>query len=68
MACRSCGSENPTKFGSEINVHFPGRIGLDRNAVLVFPKLEICIKCGFTQFKLLDSELCLLREGLRPSV
>jgi len=64
MACRSCGSENQTEFGTEINIHFPGRKGLDKPAVLVFPKLVVCLNCGFTQFALPEAQLLLLREGL----
>jgi hypothetical protein len=41
MACRSCGSENETGLGSEINIHFPGLKGLDEPAVLAFPKLLV---------------------------
>jgi hypothetical protein len=63
MACRSCGSVNQTEFGAEINIHFPGRKGLDKPAVLVFPKLVVCLDCGLTQFTLLDTELRLLREA-----
>jgi hypothetical protein len=63
MACRSCGSENQTEFGAEINIHFPGRKGLDKPAVLVFPKLVVCLDCGFTQFTLPEAELRLLGQG-----
>jgi hypothetical protein len=63
MACRSCGSENQTEFGAEINIHFPGRKGLDKPAVLVFPKLVVCLDCGFTQFTLREADLCLLGQG-----
>jgi hypothetical protein len=30
MACRSCRSENQTEVGAEMNIHFPGRKGLDK--------------------------------------
>jgi hypothetical protein len=63
MACRSCGSENQKEFGAETNIHLPGWKGLDKPAVLVFPKLVVCLDCGFTQFTLPEAELCLLREG-----
>jgi hypothetical protein len=62
MACRSCGSENQTELGAEINIHFPGRKGLDKPAVLVFPKLVVCLDCGFAQFTLPEAELLLLGE------
>jgi hypothetical protein len=68
MACRSCGSENQTEFGGEINFHFPSRKGLDKPAVLVFPRLVVCLDCGFTQFALPEAELRLLRQGVADLV
>ncbi len=64
MACRSCGSENQTEFGAETNIHFPGRKGLDRPAVLAFPMLVVCLDCGFTEFTIAETELRLLGEGV----
>jgi hypothetical protein len=63
MACRSCGSENQTEFGAEINFHVPGRKGWDKPPVLVFPRLVVCLDCGFTQFTLPETELRLLGKG-----
>jgi len=63
MACNSCGSENRTEFGAEINIHFPGWKGLDKPSVLIFPKLVVCLECGFAQFTLPEAELRLLQEG-----
>lgn len=63
MACRSCGSENQKEFGAEINIHFPGRKFLDKPAVLVFPKLVVCLNCGFAEFTLPETELRLLGEA-----
>jgi hypothetical protein len=63
MFCRSCGSVNQTEFGAEINIHFPGRKGLDKRAVLLFPKLVVCLDCGLTQFTLPETELSQLRKG-----
>jgi hypothetical protein len=57
MACKSCGSDNQQELGSEINIHFPGGEGLDKPAVLAFPKLLVCLHCGFTEFTLPEGEL-----------
>ena len=57
MSCRSCASEKQTEFGAEINIHFPGRKGLDKAALLVFPKLVVCLDCGFTEFTIPENEL-----------
>jgi len=64
MACKACGSANETKFGAEVNIHFPGPMNLDEPGFFVFPKLAICLDCGFTQFTLPERELCLLRKVL----
>jgi hypothetical protein len=57
MVCRSCQAENVTEFGAGINIHFPGLEGLDEPSVLVFPKLVVCLGCGFTDFTLEATEL-----------
>lgn len=64
MACESCGSANQTKFDAEVNIHFPGPRNLDELGFFVFPKLAICLDCGFTQCTLPERELRLLKEGL----
>ena len=63
MSCMLCASSNQSTFSAEINIHFPGRRGLDKPAVLVFPKLVVCLDCGLTQFTLPETELSLLGEG-----
>jgi hypothetical protein len=63
MSCRSCTSENQEEFGCEISIHFPGMKGLDRPAVLVFPRLVVCVDCGFTEFTVPAAELHLLRKA-----
>jgi hypothetical protein len=57
MSCKSCASENQTELGAEINIHFPGRKGLDKPALMIFPKLLVCLDCGFTQFPFPEAEL-----------
>jgi hypothetical protein len=63
MACRSCRSENQTEVGAEMNIHFPGRKGLDKPPVLACAKLTICLDCGFTPFTLPETELRALEKG-----
>jgi hypothetical protein len=65
MACKSCRSEKQREFGAEICIHFPGLKNLDKPAVLVFPKLLVCLDCGFTQFTVPEAELqCLAAQGV----
>jgi hypothetical protein len=50
MSCKSCQSQNQRNLNGEIAIHFPGLKGLDKPIVWVFPKLLVCLDCGFTQF------------------
>jgi predicted nucleic-acid-binding Zn-ribbon protein len=50
MSCKKCGSENQTDFGAEINLHFRGHGEGNKQAILLFPKLLVCLECGFTEF------------------
>jgi hypothetical protein len=63
MTCKSCSSENQRRFSSEIIIHFSGLKNLDKPAVFVFPKLLICLECGFTEFDLPETELHQIGEG-----
>src|SRR5271169_5556684 len=67
MRCKSCPPEKQLKFGAEMIVHFPGLEGLDKPIVWVFPKLLICMDCGFTEFAIPETELALLASGMRES-
>jgi hypothetical protein len=61
--CRSCQSANQTTFSGEIALHFPGLEGLDKPIVWVFPKLLVCLNCGFTEFAIPEAELRRLVES-----
>jgi hypothetical protein len=63
MACRLCASENQAEFGAEINIHFPGLKGMDKPAVWTFPKLTICLDCGYADFTIAENELRHLAKG-----
>jgi len=64
MTCSSCGLEKQAEFTAEMNIHFPGRKGLDKPVVWVFPKLEVCLGCGLTLFTIPEGEVRLLEDGL----
>jgi len=63
MKCRSCGSKNQTEFASEVTVHLLGLQNLDKPTVLVFPKLLVCMDCGFTELTMTENELRMLGRG-----
>ena len=67
MSCKSCHSETQSSFNGEIALHFPGLEGLNKPIVWVFPKLLVCLNCGFTEFAIPETELCALRDGSGPS-
>ncbi len=63
MSCKSCHSENQRDLSGEVAIHFPGLKGLDKPIVWVFPKLFVCLNCGFTEFVVSETELRQLVEG-----
>jgi hypothetical protein len=67
MACKRCATDNQSTFNGEVAIHFPGLKGLDKPIVWTFPKLAICLDCGFTEFTVPKSETWVLREGITPS-
>ena len=63
MSCKECKSENLKIFPGEIAIHFPGLGCLNKPAVFVFPKLQVCLSCGFTEFMVPESELKALNSS-----
>ena len=63
MSCHSCGSLRRRLFSSEVAVHFPGLDGLTKPIVWVFPKLMVCLDCGFSEFTVPERELEVLLTG-----
>ncbi len=62
MGCRKCSSEKQRTFNGELAIHFPGLEGLDKSTVCVFPKLAVCLTCGFTEFTVPERELRVLLD------
>ena len=60
VRCKSCHSANRSSFGGEVALHFPGLAGLNKPARLVFPKIAVCLDCGFAEFIVPESELRVL--------
>ncbi len=63
MVCKRCASDNHGAFNGEVAIHFPGLNGLDKPIVWAFPKLAVCLKCGFTEFIVPERELRVLVHG-----
>ncbi len=63
MPCKACHSDKQSVFNGETAIHFPGVDGLDKPIVWVFPKLVVCLHCGFTEFTVPERELTVLVTG-----
>ena len=64
MPCKSCQSISQREFVSEIAIHrFVDLNCLGQPAAFVFPKIVVCLDCGFTEFSIPRTELRLLAEG-----
>ena len=63
MSCRVCQSKSQMTFRSEICIHFPGIDKLTTPPVLAYPVLIVCLHCGFTEFKIEETELRQIAEG-----
>ena len=46
-----------TTLTEKFAIHFPGIEGLDKPIVWVFPKLLVCLNCGFTEFAIPETEV-----------
>ena len=62
MTCNRCHSEKQNVFSGEVAIHFPGRKGLEKPIVWAFPKLVVCLQCGFTEFTVPERELQVLQQ------
>jgi hypothetical protein len=60
MSCTSCASDNQRKFGVELNIHQFDLKDLDRQAVLVFADLVVCLDCGCSLLTIPKAKLALL--------
>ena len=63
MSCKQCTSDKAKDLKGEIAIHFPGLDGLTKPVVWVFPKLLVCLDCGFSEFTVPERELNVLVTG-----
>jgi hypothetical protein len=64
MSCLSCGSNKQAEFSAEMLIHFVGLKNLDKPGVWLFPKLLVCLDCGFLQSTVPAPELASLAVGI----
>jgi hypothetical protein len=67
MYCELCQSGNQSEFTAEMMIHFSGLPNIDNPGIPAFPKIAVCLDCGFSRFSITEPELSLLAEGTRTS-
>jgi predicted nucleic-acid-binding Zn-ribbon protein len=64
ITCPSCFSTDKRNLNGEIALHFGGGLqGLEKPIVWSFPKVLVCLNCGFAEFVLEDDALTTLRQN-----
>lgn len=66
MSCPECGLSNQAEFSAEAILHPNGLNNVGNPGVLVFPKLVVCLNCGFSRFVIPNAELAAL-AAIPPS-
>jgi len=60
MRCALCKSSKQAEFTSEMMIHFRGIRNIDKPGVLMFPKVLVCLDCGYSRFTTPGTDLALL--------
>jgi uncharacterized protein YjbI with pentapeptide repeats len=71
LNCELCQSSSQSEFTTEIVIHFGGLKNIDDPGVPAFPKISVCLDCGFSRFVMTQAELARLRrraQQLIPNV
>ena len=55
--CRFCNSTKLIKLNTEVCLHFPGLKAVNKNPIFVFPKVTLCLDCGFVAGQLSATEV-----------
>jgi DNA-binding CsgD family transcriptional regulator len=64
MACGRCGSHHQREFSAEIYIHLLYPRDSNTPPILAFPKLLVCLYCGFTSFTVPEGQLRLLAQRI----
>jgi hypothetical protein len=67
MTCKQCASDEQKNFNGELAIHFPDLKGLEKPIVWVFPKLVVCLHCGFGEFVVPDEQIKQLKNRGVPT-
>jgi hypothetical protein len=67
MSCLSCASHNQAEFSSEMVIHLTRLKNADNPGFFLFPKILVCLDCGFSRFSVPEDELALLAAGTPTS-
>jgi hypothetical protein len=62
LPCLLCNATNQAEFGAEVNIHFRG-LKIDNPGILFLPKVLVCLDCGFSHFRIPETELAVLVKG-----
>ena len=65
MRCASCQSSNQREFTAEMMIHFSGHRSIDNPGIPAFPKVAICLNCGFSWFTVPKTDLAVIAAGYR---
>jgi hypothetical protein len=57
MTCVSCRSVKHAELTGEMLVRFPGLKNLDKPVVWLYPKVLVCLDCGYSHFAVPEGEL-----------
>jgi hypothetical protein len=60
MSCPKCTLGNQVEVSAEMIIHCDGLKNLENSGVLLFPKLLVCVNCGFSQLTVPKTSLALL--------
>jgi len=63
MTCLSCRSVKQAELTAEMLIHFSGLKHLDKSSIWLFPKLLVCLDCGFSRFTVPENALASVAEG-----
>jgi hypothetical protein len=62
LHCEVCQSSSQSEFTAEMMIHFSGLRNVDDPGVPAFPKISVCLDCGFSRFVMTQVELARLRK------